>query len=57
MIEFVRHCFIDPFEIGLRKLTQLDYPSYFPELSDEDDHADPIEFDTGKLISAILLFH
>ena len=50
MIGFIRHYFIDPFEIVLRKLTQLDYPTYFSELSDEHDDADPIEFDGGKLL-------
>ena len=34
----------------MRKLTQLDDPSYFSELSDEGDNADPIEFDAGKLL-------
>ena len=50
MIGFIRPCFIDPFEIVLRKLTQLDYPSYFSELYDEHDDADPIEFDAGELL-------
>ena len=50
MIGFIRHCFIDPFEIVLRKHIHLDDPSYFSELSDEDNDADPIEFDARKLL-------
>ena len=33
----------------MRQLIQLDDPSYFSELS-EDDDADPIEFDARKLL-------